>query len=33
MEGHAGFVAMRSFFEHLGLIAPFVLVALMAARK
>jgi uncharacterized membrane protein YphA (DoxX/SURF4 family) len=33
MEGDARFVAMNSFFEHLGLIAGFVLVALMASRE
>jgi uncharacterized membrane protein YphA (DoxX/SURF4 family) len=33
MEGHERFVAMNSFFEHLGLIAGFVLVALMSSRE
>jgi uncharacterized membrane protein YphA (DoxX/SURF4 family)/predicted enzyme related to lactoylglutathione lyase len=33
MEGHARFVAMNSFFEHLGLIAGLVLAALMSAQK
>jgi uncharacterized membrane protein YphA (DoxX/SURF4 family) len=33
MEGHARFVAMNSFFEHLGLIAGLVLAALIAAQK
>ena len=32
-EGDARFVAMNSFFEHLGLVAGFVLVALMASRE
>jgi uncharacterized membrane protein YphA (DoxX/SURF4 family) len=33
MEGLARFGAMNSFFEHLGLIAGFVLAALIAARE
>ena len=33
MEGHERFVALNSFFEHLGLIAGLVLVALMATGE
>jgi uncharacterized membrane protein YphA (DoxX/SURF4 family) len=33
VEGPARTAAVNSFFEHLGLIAGFVLVALIAARE
>jgi uncharacterized membrane protein YphA (DoxX/SURF4 family) len=33
MDGHARFVAMNSFLEHIGLIAGFAMVALIAARE
>ena len=33
MEGDARFAAMNSFFEHVGLIAGLVLVAVLAARR
>lgn len=33
MNGHERFVAMNGFFEHLGLIGGFVLVAQIAARN
>jgi uncharacterized membrane protein YphA (DoxX/SURF4 family) len=33
MEGDARFAAANSFFEHIGLIAGLVLVAVLAARK
>jgi uncharacterized membrane protein YphA (DoxX/SURF4 family) len=33
MEGVERFAAINSFFEHLGLIAGFVLVSLIAARE
>lgn len=33
LEGHARVLAMNGFFEHLGLIAGFVLVALIAEHK
>jgi uncharacterized membrane protein YphA (DoxX/SURF4 family) len=29
MQGHARFVAMNSFFEHLGLVAAFAMVAMV----
>jgi len=32
MEGQARFMAMNSFFEHLGLIAAFALAAMLAAN-
>jgi uncharacterized membrane protein YphA (DoxX/SURF4 family) len=32
LQGHARFVAMNTFFEHLGLVAGCVLVTLMARR-
>jgi uncharacterized membrane protein YphA (DoxX/SURF4 family) len=32
MTGHDRFIALNAFFEHLGLIAGFVLVSAMAAR-
>jgi len=32
MTGHERFIALNSFFEHLGLIAGFVLVAVMSVR-
>ena len=32
MTGHERFMALNSFFEHLGLIAGFVLVAVMSVR-
>ena len=32
MTGHERFMALNSFFEHLGLIAGFVLVAVMSMR-
>jgi uncharacterized membrane protein YphA (DoxX/SURF4 family) len=33
MTGHDGFIALNSFFEHLGLIAGFVLVSVMATQR
>lgn len=33
MTGHDRFMALNAFFEHLGLIAGFVLVSVMAARE
>ena len=33
MSGHDRFIALNSFFEHLGLIAGFVLVSVMAAQR
>jgi uncharacterized membrane protein YphA (DoxX/SURF4 family) len=32
MQGHDRFVAINAFFEHIGLIAGFVLVALIAQQ-
>jgi hypothetical protein len=32
MTGHDRFMALNAFFEHLGLIAGFFLVSLMAVR-
>ena len=32
MEGQARFVAMNTFFEHLGLIAAFALAAMVTAN-
>lgn len=33
MTGHDRFIALNSFFEHLGLIAGFILVSVMAVRR
>lgn len=33
MQGHARFIATNDFFEHLGLVAAFVMVAMIAARR
>jgi uncharacterized membrane protein YphA (DoxX/SURF4 family) len=33
MQGHARFVAMNSFFEHLGLVAAFAMVAMISATR
>jgi uncharacterized membrane protein YphA (DoxX/SURF4 family) len=33
MNGHDRFMALNSFFEHLGLIAGFVLVSVMATQR
>ena len=33
MQGHARFVAMNTLFEHIGLIAGFAMVAIIAARR
>ncbi|MBN9927015.1 hypothetical protein JND40_14970, partial [Listeria monocytogenes] len=33
LQGQARFIATNDFFEHLGLVAAFVMVAMVAARR